>query len=97
MILFSHQHRYIKDEGGLRGLSTLQSSSIRLRVACQSTYDALFKEYLIKSELLSYEDVLFEETTEDWYAQRPEDIVECIQRQCIQLAYHFYCSTEPYR
>ena len=71
--------------------------SFQLRVAHRPTHDAFFKECSIKSELLSYEDVLFEEATENCHAQRPEDIMDETQRQCNQLAYRFYRATRPYR
>ena len=43
-----------------------------------------FRDRFIAAELLSYKEVLFEETTEEWYAQR--DPVDCI-RQAEQFAH----------
>ena len=67
------------------------------KMQISNSHTELYKEFFIKSELLSYEDVLFYNATEDWYAQRDEEEIDNTRYSCKQLAYRFYCTTRLYR
>ena len=41
-----------------------------------------FRDQFTATDLLSYKAVLYEEATEDWYAQRDPDEVDCEDRNC---------------
>ena len=46
-----------------------------------------FRDQFTAAELLSYKEVLFEEATEEWYAQRDPDEVDREECNCIRLAH----------
>ena len=48
-----------------------------------------FRDQFTATELLSYKEVLFEEATKEWYAQRDPDEVDREERNCIRLAKQF--------
>ena len=48
-----------------------------------------FRYQFSTTEILSYNEVLYEEATEEWYAQRDPDEVDCEDRNCIRLARQF--------
>ena len=56
-----------------------------------------FRDRFTAAELLSYKEVLFEETTEEWYAQRDPDEVDCEECNCIRLAEQFGHLMKEYR
>ena len=56
-----------------------------------------FRERFIAAELLSYKEVLFEEATEEWYAQRDPVEVDWVERDCIWQAEQFEHLMEEYR
>ena len=56
-----------------------------------------FRDRLLAAELLSCKEVLFDETTEDWYAQRYPDEVDREECNCIRLAEQFAHLMEEYR
>ena len=41
-----------------------------------------FRDRFVAAELLSYKEVLSEEATEDWYAQRDPVEVDCVECDC---------------
>ena len=45
-----------------------------------------FRDQFITTELLSYKEVLYDEATEEWYAQHDPDEVEHEERNCMRLA-----------
>ena len=49
------------------------------------------------TELLSYTEVLYDEATEDWYAQRDLDEVGSDERNCMRLAHQFCLAMKTYR
>ena len=48
-----------------------------------------FENEFTATELLSYKEVLYDEATEEWYAQRDLDEVEPEERNCMRLARQF--------
>ena len=56
-----------------------------------------FRDRLTAAELLSYKEVLFEEATVKWYAQRDPDEVDREECNCIRLAEQFGHLMEEYR
>ena len=56
-----------------------------------------FRDRFIATELLSCKDVLFEEATEEWYAQRVPVEVDWIESDCIRQAEQFVHLMEVYR
>ena len=48
-----------------------------------------FRDRFIAAELLSYKEVLFEEATEEWYAQRNPVEVDWVESDCIRQAEQF--------
>ena len=57
----------------------------------------VFRDRLIAAELLSYKEVLFEEATEEWYAQRDPVEVDWVESDCIRQADQFAHIMEEYR
>ena len=56
-----------------------------------------FRDQFTATELLSYKDVMYEEATEDWYAQRDPDEVDLEDRNNTRLARQFVHLMEEYR
>ena len=56
-----------------------------------------FRDRFIAAELLSYKEVLFDEATEEWYAQRDPVEVDWVERDCIRQADQFAHLMEEYR
>ena len=56
-----------------------------------------FRDRFIAAELLSYKEVLFEEATEEWYAQRDPVEVDWLECDCIRQARQFGHLMEEYR
>ena len=50
----------------------------------RSVITEAFREQFITTELLSYKEVLYDEATEEWYAQRDIDEVELEERNCMR-------------
>ena len=48
-----------------------------------------FRDQFTATEFLSYKEVLYDEATEEWYAQRIPDEVEHEERNCMRLARQF--------
>ena len=48
-----------------------------------------FRDQFTTTELLSYKEVLYDEATEEWYAQRDPDEVEREEHNCMRLARQF--------
>ena len=65
--------------------------------AYKSVIMEVFRDQFTATELLTYKEVLFEEATEEWYAQRDPDEVDCKERNCICLAQQFSHHVEEYR
>ena len=57
--------------------------------AYRSVIMEAFRERFIAAELLSYKEVLFEEATEEWYAQRDPVEVDLVESDCIRQAEQF--------
>ena len=64
-------------------------------VAYRSVMEAVRYRFTAR-ELLSYKEV-FEEVTEEWYAQRDPDEVDREECNCIRLAEQFWHLMEEYR
>ena len=47
------------------------------------------KKQFTTTELPSYKEMLCDEATEDWYAQRDLDEVESEERNCMRLVHQF--------
>ena len=56
-----------------------------------------FRDRFIAAELPSYKEVLFEEATEEWHAQRDPDEVDRVESDCICQAEQFAHLMEEYR
>ena len=56
-----------------------------------------FRDRFTAAEMLSYEEVLFEEAAEQWYVQRDPDEVDREEFNCIRLAEQFGHLMEEYR
>ena len=56
-----------------------------------------FRDRFIAAELPSYKEVLFEEATEEWYAQRDPVEVDWGETDCIRQAEQFAHGMEEYR
>ena len=56
-----------------------------------------FRDRFITAELLSYKEVLLEEATEEWYAQRHPVEVDWVKCDCIRQAEQFGHLMEEYR
>ena len=56
-----------------------------------------FRDRFITAELLSYKEVLFEEATEEWYAQRDSVEVDWVESDCIRQTEQFAHLMEEYR
>ena len=48
-----------------------------------------FRDQFTATDLLSYKEVLYEEATDEWYAQRDPDEVDREERNCIRFAQQF--------
>ena len=55
-----------------------------------------FRDRFIAAELLSYKEMLFEEATEEWYAQRDPVEVDWVESDCICQAEQFAHLMEKY-
>ena len=64
--------------------------------AFRSVIMEAFRNQSTAAELLSYKEVLYDEATEEWYAQRDPDEVELEERNCMRLAPQF-CHMKEYR
>ena len=56
-----------------------------------------FRERFIVAELLSYKEMLFEEATGEWYAQRDPVEADWVESDCIRQAGQFTNLMEEYR
>ena len=56
--------------------------------AYRSVIMEAFRDRFVAAELLSYKEVLFEEATEEWYAQRDPVEVDWVECDCILQAEH---------
>ena len=56
-----------------------------------------FRDQFTATELLSYKEVLYEEATEEWYAQRDPDEVDHKERNSIRLSRKFGHLMKEYR
>ena len=56
-----------------------------------------FRDQFTATELLSYKEVLYDEATEEGYAQRDPDQVDCEERKCMRLARKFCHLMKGYR
>ena len=56
-----------------------------------------FRDQFTTKELLSYKEVLYDEASEEWYAQRDPDDVEREERNCMRLARQFCHLMKEYR
>ena len=65
--------------------------------AFRSVIKEAFRDRFTAAELLSYKEVLFEEATEQWYAQRDPDDVDREEYNCIRLAEQFAHLMKEYR
>ena len=70
---------------------------IRIMKAYRSVIIEAFRDQFTATELLSYKEVLFEEATAKWYAQRAPDEVDREERYSIRLAQQFGHLVEEYR
>ena len=52
--------------------------------AYRSVIVEAFRDRFIAAELLSYKEVLFEEATKEWYAQRDPVEVDWVESECIR-------------
>ena len=65
--------------------------------AYRSVIMEAFRDRFIAAELLSYKEVLFEEDTEEWYAQRDPVLVDWVESDCIRQAEQCVHLMEEYR
>ena len=56
-----------------------------------------FKDQFTATELLSYKEVLYDEATEEWYAQHDPDEVDREECNCVHLARQFCHLIKDYR
>ena len=56
-----------------------------------------FRDQFTATYLLSYKEVLYDEATEEWYAQRDPDGVDLEERNCMRLARLFCHLMKEYR
>ena len=56
-----------------------------------------YKNKFTTTELLLYKEVLCDEATKDWCAQRDLDEVESQERNCMRLAHQLCLVTKKYR
>ena len=56
-----------------------------------------FRDRFLAAELLPYKELLFEEATEEWYAQRDSVEVDWVECDCIRQAEQFAYFMEEYR
>ena len=64
-------------------------SQLLLYKADRSVIMEAFRDRFIAAELLSYKELLFEEATEEWYAQRDPIEVDWVESECIRQAEQF--------
>ena len=55
-----------------------------------------FRDQFTAIELLLYKEVLYDEATEEWYAQHNPDEVDREERNCMRLARQFYHLMKEY-
>ena len=65
--------------------------------AYRSVIMEAFRDRFAAAELLSYKEVLFNEATEEWYAQRDPVEVDWVECDCIRQAEQFAHFMEEYR
>ena len=65
--------------------------------AFRSVIVETFRDQFTTTELLAYKEVLYDETTEEWYAKRDPDEVEREERISILLARQFCHHMKDYR
>ena len=68
---------------------------IYIQLLLKSVIMEAFKDQFTATELLSYKEVLYEEATEEWYAQRGPHEVDRENRNCTRLDRQFLM--EEYR
>ena len=56
-----------------------------------------FRDQFTTRELLSYKEVVYNEVTEEWYAQRDPEEVEREESDCMRLARQFCHLMKDYR
>ena len=56
-----------------------------------------FRDQFTATELLSYKEVLYDQATEEWYAQHDPDEVDHEERNCMCLAQQFCPLKKGYR
>ena len=57
--------------------------------AFRSVIREAYRDQFIATELLSYKEVLYDEATEEWYAQRDTDEVGREEHNCMRLNRQF--------
>ena len=65
--------------------------------AYRSVIMEAFRDQFTATELLSYKEVLFEEDTVEWYAQRDPDEEDREECNCMRLARQFSHRVKEYR
>ena len=65
--------------------------------AYRSVIMEAFRDRFIAAELLSYKEWLFQEATEEWYAQHDPVEVDWVESDCIHQAEQFAHLMEEYR
>ena len=71
--------------------------SVTIMEAYRSVIMEAFRVRFNAAELLSYKEVLSDESAEEWYALYDPDEVEHEERNCMRLAKQFYNLVEEYR
>ena len=56
-----------------------------------------FRDQFTATELLSYKEVLYDEATDEWYAQRDPDELDREERNCMRLVRQFCHLMKEYR
>ena len=80
----------------MESIARISIDSISQLVLYRSVIVEAFRDRFIAAVLLSYKEVLFEEATEDWYAQRDPVGVDWVESECICLAEKFAQLMEKY-
>ena len=65
--------------------------------AYRSVIMEAFRDRFVAAEILSYKELLFEEATEEWYAQRDPVDVDWVECDCIRQSEQFTLLMEEYR
>ena len=65
--------------------------------AFRSVIMEAFRDQFTATELLSYKEMLYDEATEEWYAQRDPDEVDREERNCMRLTRQFCHLMKEYR